>query len=240
MIILNNNMKSPAENTRLTPNQLKSIYGAEYVAKYHVRDYRRIKRLLKYMNLRPNDRVLDIGCGNALLLDYIRDKIGSYIGVDFSEDFIKVAKERAEKMNVVNAHFTCEDIIDFVSKQPDKSFDKIFALDFVEHIYDNEFIALFSGLNRILKDGGELYIHTPNREYFLEILKAHNILRTHPEHIGVRTSKQYERILAELGFSNIKTINFPHYVRILYPVDLIRFVPIVGKYFWSRLFIICG
>lgn len=226
---------------KLNKKQLKNLYDSEYILKYRLDEQKkksRIKRILKIINLKKTDIVLDAGCGNGLLLDFISNKINVYYGVDFSEDFIKAAKSRQRKKKVLNAKFTCKDINifcnDFVNY-----FDKIFALDFTEHIYNEDFIEIFTSLYNSLKIGGELYIHTPNGEYFLEIFKKKNILKQFPEHVAVRTAKENKELLEKVGFQNIKIIYLPHYIRILSIFDFLRYIPFCGKYFRARLFLIC-
>ena len=51
-------------------------------------------------------------------------------------------------------------------------FDKAFSLDFTEHIYDEEFLNIFKSIKQTIKKNDELYIHTTNGNYFLEIRRA--------------------------------------------------------------------
>lgn len=227
-------------NEELNRQQLKDFYSTDYVSKFHLEEEkqkRRLKRLLRFINLEKNNLVLDVGCGNGLLLDYISDKIGFYYGVDFSEDFIKAAKKRQEKNKIKNAEFVCKDINIFC-KDFKNYFDKIFAFDFVEHIYDEDFEEIFSSLHNSLKIGGELYIHTPNGEYFLEIFKKKGIIKQLPEHIAVRTATKYNKLLEKVGFKNIKITYLPHYIKILSVFDSLKQIPFCGKYFKARLLII--
>lgn len=228
-------------NKKLNRQQLKGFYSTDYVSKYHFEEQkhkRRLKRLLRFMNLGKNDLVFDAGCGNGMLLDYISNKISFYYGVDFSEDFIKFAKNRQEKNKIKNAKFVCGDINIFC-QDFENSFDKVFSMDFVEHIYDEDFIEIFSSLFRSLKTGGELYIHTPNGKYFLELFKKKNILKQLPEHIAVRTAAECKKLLEKAGFKNIKIIYLPHYIKILSIFDFLKHTPFFGNYFKARLFIIC-
>lgn len=223
---------------KLNKEQLKAFYKADYVSKYHSMDKVRLKRLFKFINLDRKDIVLDVGCGNGLLLDYVFSKINFYYGVDFSEEFIKVAIKRQKKNKINNAKFICGTIDNFC-KNFKKKFDKIFALDFVEHIYDDDFKEIFTSLYNSLKIGAELYIHTPNGEYFLEIFKSKGILRQFPEHIAVRNATQYKELLKKVGFTNIRIIYLHHYLRILSTFNFLRHIPFIGKYFKARLMIIC-
>lgn len=54
------------------------------------------ERILPLLSLRPGIRVLDIGCGVArwaeALLPFVSEN-GVYVGVDFSEEILSLAKE---------------------------------------------------------------------------------------------------------------------------------------------------
>lgn len=51
------------------------------------------------LELNKNDLLLDIGCGNVALAANLFDDIGGYLGVDFSEYLIEVAKKNFTKPN---------------------------------------------------------------------------------------------------------------------------------------------
>lgn len=223
---------------KLTEKELKKLHGKDYVEKYHNADFTRIKRLLKDIEFSKEDVILDVGCGNGLLLGYLKNKIKFYYGVDFSKDFIDVAKIRQKKQKINNAKFVHGDIIKFCNKLK-INFDKVFALDFTEHIYDDDFIKIFSAVSNSIKKDGILFVHTPNREYILEILKEKGIIKQFPEHIGVRNVEQYKELFRKSGFKNVKIIYLSHYVKILSFLDFLKYIPYFGKYFKARLFIKC-
>ena len=73
--------------------------------------------------------------------------------------------------------FFDEEITDFC-KSYSNSFDVAFALDFIEHLYDDDVIKIFSSIRDTLKADGKIIIHTPNGDFFLEIMKNKNISMT--------------------------------------------------------------
>jgi cyclopropane fatty-acyl-phospholipid synthase-like methyltransferase len=50
------------------------------------------------LRLKPDDKLLDLACGNGALSRLLFDSIAEYQGVDFSEHLISVAKKYFEKM----------------------------------------------------------------------------------------------------------------------------------------------
>jgi len=222
--------------TLKSEKQLRALHDDNYVYRYHTDDKTRIRRLLKFMKFDKNDIVLDAGCGNGLSLDYIYNKVKFYYGVDFSEAFIKKAIDR--RGNKKNAKFICSDIISFCHNYKG-FFNKIFVLDVAEHIYDYKLMEIFLSLYDSLKSGGELYLHTPDGNYLLEIMKNSGLLKQLPEHIAIRTAAQYTELLQKSGFKDISIICLPHYIGYLAILDFLKYLPIVGKHFKARLFIIC-
>jgi len=49
-----------------------------------------IKYFLKYV--KSGAKVLDVGCGNARLYPYLKNKKASYLGIDFSQELLKIAR----------------------------------------------------------------------------------------------------------------------------------------------------
>jgi len=180
--------------------------------------------------------VADFGCANGVLLDVIHHRVGRYMGVDFSAEFIAAARERQEKTGIVNASFHCEPIVEFCKQHP-RAFDRGFALDFSEHVYDDDFREIAAAIHGSLKPNGRLYMHTPNAEFAVEILKDRGILRQHPEHVAVRNAENNIRLLKEANFRDVRVVYLSHYLKHVAWVDVFSNLPVLGKYFRARLFI---
>jgi 2-polyprenyl-6-hydroxyphenyl methylase/3-demethylubiquinone-9 3-methyltransferase len=225
-------------SSRLTTEQLRGLYQGKYVTHHLNQPIYRISRLLPYLKLRKTDIVADFGCGNGILLHVIHDRIARYLGVDWSEEFIAVAKSRCEAMNIDNALFECADITDFCHRNK-ASFDKAFTMDLSEHIYDEDFVPIYTAIWQSLKPGGTLYLHTPNATYLLEILKRKGIMRQFPEHVAVRNADENIQLLAKAGFSSVTVHYLSHYVRPLSSLHFLSRIPVVGRLFQARLLIEC-
>jgi len=221
-----------------TENQIR-MHSGEYVDNYERKPISRIARLVPRMMLGRDEELADFACGNAMLLPVTHQLVRHYHGVDFSADFIAAAERRAQALGAANASFYCEDIIEFCRTRVGQ-FDVATALDFSEHIDDDDFITIFSAIRDSLRPGGRLYLHTPNLTFFLELLKQRGILHQFPQHIAVRDAAHNVRLLERCGFApkQIKVEEIPHYnaMRAVHPL---RLLPGVGKFFAARLFIEC-
>lgn len=216
----------------------KEISGKDYVDHFEeTQSPERLKRLLKFIELKEDFRIADFGCGSGMLMEYVAPKVKSYIGVDFSEPFIEAAVRRRNNLNISNAQFVCDDINEFC-EQNLNLFDVAFAMDFSEHVYDQEWVDILRSIHRALKLKGKLYLHTPNAQFFLEIMKSHNfIVRQFEEHIAVRNSEENIRLLQKAGFLKIDVKLISTYT-ILKHLHILSFLPLIGKYFKGRIFMV--
>lgn len=217
----------------------KRLHSGAYVEMYERKPISRLARLIPLMHLRGDEVLMDVACGNAMLLPLVSEHVSQYCGVDFSEDFIRAAQRRAKTFGIGNCTFYCQDVIEFCRSRPG-SFDIATAFDFSEHIDDDDFVKIFSAVHGSLKTGGRLLLHTPNLDFFMERLKAAGILPQFPEHIAVRTRQANIDLLVSCGFARdqIQACTIPHYnvLRLVHPL---RHVPGIGRLFEARLFMEC-
>ena len=125
------------------------MHSGAYVEEYEHKPISRIARLLPRMTLRRDEELVDIACGNGMLLPLVADRVLAYHGVDFSPDFIEAARRKAAAAGIANGSFHCEDVIDFAKAHPGR-FGVATALDFSEHIGDDDFIAIFSAVRNAM------------------------------------------------------------------------------------------
>jgi methionine biosynthesis protein MetW len=108
----------------------------------------------------PGRRLLDLGCGDGVLGELLKDRFDEVIGVDISDQALIVAKQRGLATYRVNLD---EEALPF----PDATFDAITCLDLIEHVFEPR--VLVSEIARVLAPGGSLYIAFPNMRYALRI-----------------------------------------------------------------------
>lgn len=105
-------------------------------------------------------RVIDLGCGPAnqlLLLAKLNPQI-HFVGVDLSEDMLKLAQKNKESSGINNVEFVADDITQ-LSKLADKSFDGVFSSVALHHVStEKDLYAVFSQVERVLSGPRALYI----------------------------------------------------------------------------------
>jgi 2-polyprenyl-6-hydroxyphenyl methylase/3-demethylubiquinone-9 3-methyltransferase len=223
---------------RLSEEQLRAIYDQDYVDQYDPHAVQRMRRMLPFFGLSGREVVADFGCGNGVLLELIGPHVRDYVGVDFSEAFVRAAERRRDALHIRNATFQCSDIVAFCAEHPNQ-FDAAFALDFAEHIYDDQFLRIFSAIHGALKPGAALFLHTPNGEYFIERLRERGILERIEGHVAVRDAGRNEALLTQCGFTNVRVRYLAHYLRAAAAFHGLGALPVIGRHFRARLFLSC-
>jgi glycosyltransferase involved in cell wall biosynthesis/precorrin-6B methylase 2 len=114
-------------------------------------------------NIQPEMKVLDVGTGRGELAVKCAMTGAEVTAIDYSPAAIKIAKgnlkhkdnqiQKRVEFRLMNAKD-----LDF----PDNSFDLVFLIDVVEHLYPEEAKQAFREIERVLKPGGKLILHTPN------------------------------------------------------------------------------
>lgn len=215
----------------------RALHSGDYVARYERKSLDRVAALVPRMRLRDEDDVADFACGNGMLLQVLGDRRGRYDGIDFSADFIAVAERAAQRLGLGRYRFHCRDIVDFCGDHR-AAYDVAATLDFSEHVDDETFVAIYAAIRSSLRPGGRLFLHTPNRAFFLEAMKAAGVLPQFPEHIAVRDARATADLLERAGFrrSGLRIEEIAHY-NVLKIVHPLRRLPWIGRRFAARLWI---
>ncbi|MFA5133975.1 MAG: methyltransferase domain-containing protein [Patescibacteria group bacterium] len=112
------------------------------------------EELAKYV--KEGDSVLDIGCGNGRLYKYLNNELRvtnyEYVGVDQSEELIKIAKK-----NNSGGKFKTADVFNLPFEA--KAFDVVAGIAFLHHIPGQELRErVLKEIFRVLKPGGIVFL----------------------------------------------------------------------------------
>lgn len=226
-------------NPRPEEADLKDYYDAPYFQGLPIHS-NRIKQIFEHIDLQTEDRVCEFGCGIGHILLAIHKSIKYGLGIDSSEYAVTEAAKNASLIGADNIVFRPLDIVGMSSDPGHRdSFEKVLLMDVTEHVYDDVLSGFFKSAHYILVDNGELYIHTPNVEYYIERMKSYNfILKQFPGHVAVRNFSAYKQLLEHAGFAVENIIFLPHYHRVLGEIDKAGMkIPLLKKLFRSRLLI---
>ena len=120
------------------------------------------KRVIaRYVPVRPDDRVLDIGCGVGRWADEIVPQLdgGLYTGLDFSERMLDEARERFEGNPSVR--FIQGDLADLPKLAEGQAFTRIHINGVLEYVDDCRASGCLMDAGRLLAEGGFLYVKEP-------------------------------------------------------------------------------
>ncbi len=224
---------------RLSEEERRDLHSGDYVSVVENLPVSRLERVLTYLDLQPSYRVVDLACGAGTFAELLSSRVASVDGVVFAPDFVNAARRRAAERASENVTYHCQNIVDFCAAHPDE-YDVVTALDFSEHIYDEDFVSIFRGAFSCLKPGGCLYIYTPNLTFFWEWMKQVGLAKQFEQHIAVRDAQQYLALLERCGFARDHIqVRYPSHFNALRTIHWLRHLPVLGKYFQAKLMISC-
>ena len=117
----------------------------------------KIDYIIKKLNLKPNQKVLDIGCGwGSLAIEIAKKTQCEVTGITLSENQYKYSINKAKELNVENqVQFK---LIDY--RQLNEKFDRIVSVGMFEHVGRKYYKTFFNQINKLLNDTGIALIHT--------------------------------------------------------------------------------
>ena len=117
----------------------------------------KIDHIIKKLNLKPNQKVLDIGCGwGTLALDIAKKTQCEVVGITLSENQLEYAQQKAKEMNLENqVEFRLADY-----RQLNEKFDRVVSVGMFEHVGKKFYNKYFNKVFDFLNEDGVALIHT--------------------------------------------------------------------------------
>ena len=156
------------------------------------------RRALAELDLRTDDRVLDVACGAGKLVRAIAPQVERAVGVDLSPQMIDQARQRTGADPAAPA-----DRIDFVVGASDdlpfadREFTAVISTTAFHHFPDPE--ASVREMARVLAPGGRIVIGDSVRDTLPAKLGDAFLRRFERGHVGLQDEEGFERLLAEAG-----------------------------------------
>lgn len=117
-----------------------------------------VKRVLvDDANIRPNQRVLDIGCGTGTLTILVQQlhPQAEVVGLDPDPKALAIAKQKSEKAGIaINFVRGFADEIPY----PPASFDQVLSSFMFHHLTRDEKLGTLRDVSRVLRPGGSLHL----------------------------------------------------------------------------------
>tara|TARA_E500000178_G_scaffold226851_1_gene223673 strand:- start:24 stop:1211 length:1188 start_codon:yes stop_codon:yes gene_type:complete len=117
----------------------------------------KMHHIIKKLNIKPNQKILDIGSGwGTLALEIAKETNASVTGITLSENQFEYSKNKAKEMNLSNqVEFK---LIDY--RQLNEKFDKIVSVGMFEHVGRKFYRTYFNTVSKLLNEKGIALIHT--------------------------------------------------------------------------------
>ena len=117
----------------------------------------KIQHIIKKLNIEPNQKVLDIGCGwGSLAIDIAKSTGCAVTGITLSEKQFHYCIKKSKELNLENQ--VIFKLIDY--RQLDEKFDRIVSVGMFEHVGRKFYKKFFKQINKLLNDDGVSLIHT--------------------------------------------------------------------------------
>ena len=117
----------------------------------------KIQHIIQKLNIKPNQKVIDIGCGwGSLAIDIAKTAQCEVTGITLSKNQFNYCVKKAKELNLENqVRFK---LIDY--RQLNEKFDRIVSVGMFEHVGRKFYNKFFKKVNQLLTDDGIALIHT--------------------------------------------------------------------------------
>ena len=117
----------------------------------------KINHIIKKLNLKAEQRILDIGCGwGGLAFEIARQSQCEVTGISLSKNQIEYCKRKAKELKLDNQ--VSFELCDY--RQVKDQFDRVVTVGFMEHLGRKFYKTFFKTLNKLMTDNGIALCHT--------------------------------------------------------------------------------
>ena len=117
----------------------------------------KIQHIIKKLNIQPNQKILDIGCGwGSLAIDIAKSANCEVTGITLSKKQFGYCVKKAKELNIENQ--VRYKLIDY--RELNEKFDRIVSVGMFEHVGRKFYKTFFKQIERLLNKNGVSLIHT--------------------------------------------------------------------------------
>jgi len=181
----------------------------------------RLEAALAHVKTEPGMNVLDIGCGRGESLIWLLRQGAKAWGLDYAPEALRLTSEALQRAGLpVGQHYALLSANGRQLPFASESFDRALMLDIVEHLQPWELEQALAEAWRVLKQGGQLIVHTaPNLWYYqfgypffrlFQRLRGIQLpqnprhrFRSHSNvHVNEQSPRSLRRVLRQAGFES--------------------------------------
>ena len=117
----------------------------------------KIQHIIKKLDIKPNQKVLDIGCGwGTLAIDIAKTINCEVTGITLSKNQLEYCNQKAKEFNLENQ--VTFKLIDY--RELNEKFDRIVSVGMFEHVGRKFYKKFFKQIEKLLNNNGVSIIHT--------------------------------------------------------------------------------
>ena len=117
----------------------------------------KIDHIIKKLDIKNEDKVLDVGCGwGGMALELAKQKGCEVTGISLSKNQINYCKKKAEELGLDNQ--VSFELADY--REIKGEYDKIYSVGMFEHVGRKFYNKFFRSINNLLKKDGVFLLHT--------------------------------------------------------------------------------
>jgi ubiquinone/menaquinone biosynthesis C-methylase UbiE len=186
---------------------------------------RRLTIAFELAAVTPGLKVLDVGCGRGEILRHCAQLGADAYGIDYAPVAVNLASKVVEGARAAPGKTGVSRADAKRLPFPNAYFDRVLIFDVVEHLYPWELAECLTEIQRVLKRGGYVIVHTaPNVWYdryayplvrFVRLLMGQgaqyprnprllNVAANADVHVNEQSQWSLWRILRRNGFRNVK------------------------------------
>ncbi|EOM76297.1 3-demethylubiquinone-9 3-O-methyltransferase [Rhodococcus rhodnii LMG 5362] len=145
--------------------------------------------------------VLEAGPGEGYGADMIANHAAEVVGVDYDESAVDHIRRRYPRVSMVHGNLAA-------LPMDDESIDTVVNFQVIEHLWDQA--QFLRECHRVLRDGGELLVSTPNRITF----SPGRDIPLNPFHTRELDARELAELLTEAGFRVERMLGVHHGARL--------------------------
>lgn len=156
-----------------TPREIPSeTYDRDFFLSHHLEGFEEFKagrlsyikaKQVQMLDLRPGQRLLEVGFGRGELLLHCAREGAKVSGVDYAHEALAVARETLAEVPDADVRVADARKLPFETG----SFDRVFSGDVIEHMSFDDALAMLKEMYRVTRPGGFLLVKTTPNTVFV-------------------------------------------------------------------------
>lgn len=163
-----------------------------------IRNQAEINKILPILQLEQKSRILDLGCGIGRWADAIHCKVTEYLGIDFSEGLVRIARSRNKRPEFSFEQMSVCDFGAFFRSHHLHPFNCLIISGVLLYLNDLDIEKLFQAFSDFLVPEGIVYLREPiGIQERLTLKDFYSQELGHDYHTIYRTVDEYRYMLTK-------------------------------------------